>query len=134
MIENTFLLFLNLVNQYVNDIFLLSHDVLILEVFIMLLIFSDSVFCIDYQYILFNLRFFHVFCNYDFLVLIVIFQLILHIMILSITFSCFVMYVFKILVNNTDFVSSFYDILCTHYYDMLFSMIIHMLLSFCFFQ
>ena len=132
MTENTSSSFLNLVDWYVNDIFFLSHDILILEIFIMFLVFLNSVFYIDYQCIFFNWEFFHVFCDYDFLVLTVIFWLILHIMISLITFLHFVMYIFRIFVNSVDFISSFYDVFCTCCYDMLFSMIIHMSLYFCF--
>ena len=51
-------------------------------------------------------------------------------MILLITFSYSVMCIFRILINNTDFVSSFCDVLHTHCHDMLFSVIIHMSLNF----
>ena len=132
MTESTFLLFLNLVDWYVNDIFLLQHDVLILEIFIMLFSFSDNVSYTDHWYTLFSLRFSHVISDYDFSVFIVVFQSVFHITVLLIIFFHFVMHIFRILMNSTDFIFSFCDILYIHCYDMLFNMIIYMSLNFYF--
>ena len=132
MIESTSSSFLNLVDWYVNDIFLLSHDVLISGIFIMLFSFLNSVFCINHQYTFSSLKFSHVFSDYDFFILIVVFQLIFHIMIFLIIFSHSVMHIFRILMSNIDFIFLFCDIFHTHHYDMLFNVIIHMSSSFCF--
>ena len=132
MIENTSLLFLNLESQYVNNIFLSQYDVLILVIIIMLLVFWDSIFCTIYLCIFFN-WFFCVFCNYDFLLLIVIVLWVLHTMIFLISFFCFVICIFKTLVSNTDFFSSYVDVFHICYCNMLFNMIIHILLICLFF-
>ena len=126
MIENTFLLFLNLVSWYVNNIFLLQHDILILVIFIMFFVFLDSVFCIDHWCISFNWKFSCVFCDYDFLVFIIVFWLIFYIMTFLIIFFHFVVHIFRILVSNTDFISLFCNVLHICCCDMLFSVIICM--------
>ena len=132
--KNTFLLFWNLVNWYINDIFLLSHDVLILEIFIMLFIFLNNVFCIDHQCIFFSWKICCIFYNYNFFLLTIVFLLIFCTVIFLIIFFYFVMHIFRIFMNNTDFVSSFYDVFHICCYDILFSVIIHMLSIFCFLE
>ena len=51
-------------------------------------------------------------------------------MIFLISFLHFVIYIFKILVSNTDFFFSCVDVLCICHYDMLFNVIIHMSLTY----
>ena len=94
--------------------------------------FLNSVFCTDCWYIFFNWEFSHVFYDCDFLVFIIIFQLIFCIVIFLIISFHLVTYILKILVNNIDFVSLFCDVfhICCH--DILFNMIICMSLNFLF--
>ena len=131
VIKNTFLLFLNLVDWYVNDIFLLSHDILVFMTFIMLLFFLNNAFCITCLCIFFK-WFSYILCNYDFLLLIIIFLLIFYIIILLITFSYSVRHNFMIHMNNINFVSSFDDVFDICYYNILFNVIIHMLSDYLF--
>ena len=130
MIENTSSLFSDSVDWCVSDIFFFQHDVLILEIFIMFFSFSNNVSCTDHWYTSFSLRFSHVFNDYDFSVLIVIFQLIFHITVLLIIFSHSVMHIFKVFVSSADFIFSFCDVSHIHCHDTLFNVIIHMSLSF----